>query len=396
MRILTDQNRIKEINALNLTTIDWDNFIKLVDWHGVPSLVYKKLNRLAENKIPGPVISRLRTHAQRGARRVLLKTSELVHLLKQFDHRGISALSLKGPALAMQTYGDLNTRPVGDLDILVPAAYMASADHLLRQEGYQRTHPDFNLTPRQYAFYKRNNYHFDYYCKKRRISIELHYRYGSNRALFPLKFNKAWGRRQTVRLGGIDVATLSLEHTLMFLCVHGAAHSWLRLFWLDDVARILRSHQTIAWDRQMAQAGRLGVRRVVSEGVILSSLLLNSPLPEPVRTYGQKDKKVWQLVRMAYDRIQSLEKGECKPFMPGYFREKLHDFRLCDDPAYKLYFFLYQIGPSHDEWESDTLPGLLFFLYFFLRPFTWVYRWYAKRTKVYRQGTMGGPMRGKK
>jgi hypothetical protein len=40
MRILTDQNRIKEINALNLTIIDWDKFIKLVDWHGVPSLVY--------------------------------------------------------------------------------------------------------------------------------------------------------------------------------------------------------------------------------------------------------------------------------------------------------------------------------------------------------------------
>ena len=374
-------------------TTDWDNFVKLVDRHRVVFDVYKSLSRFASNNVPEPVLIRLRERAHRNAQRILTKSAELVHILKALYQRGISALSLKGPLLGLYAYGSLGSRHVGDLDIMIPVESIAKADNLLRKEGYQRTEPGFELTPRQYPAYKRNNCHFGYYCKERRIRIELHYRYGSNPALFPLKFDEAWERRQIVKLGGIEVATLSLQHTIMFLCAHGAAHAWFRLFWLNDLARLLHRNLTIDWDKQMVQSGRSGICRMVAEGVILASLLLNSPLPKPVRIYGQKDKVVGRLVRMAYHRISYSVDYPGKPFTLDYFREKVYDVRLRKNLYYKFNFFLYQIGPSYDEFESDALPGLLCFLYFFLRPFTQVYRWYARRTKVYRQGSMARPIK---
>ena len=173
----------------------------------------------------------------------------------------------------MQAYGDLGSRHVGDLDIMIPVKTVEKAEILLQQEGYQRTEPRFELSARQYVTYKRNNCHFGYYSKERRIRIELHYRYGSHPALFPLPFDEAWKGRHIVKLGGTDVATLSLEHTILFLCVHGAAHAWFRLFWLNDLAQILSRHPSIYWTKQMGHSASLGIRRMVVEGVILASLL---------------------------------------------------------------------------------------------------------------------------
>jgi hypothetical protein len=371
-----------QIDSLSHKAIDWDLFVRLVDRHRVVSQAYKSLHQFAANSVPETVLIRLRERAHRNAQRILTKSAELVHILKGFDQRDISALSFKGPVMGLLAYGDLGSRHVGDLDIMIPVESIEKADNFLRQEGYQRTEPGFMLTPKQHAVYQRNNYHFRYFCKERAIRVELHYRYGSNPALFPLKFDEAWERRQTVKLGGIDVATLSLEHTIQLICVHGAAHAWFRLFWLNDLAQLLYRHQTIDWTKQMGQADRLGIRRVMAEGVILATLLLKSPLPRQVKIYEQSDSVVHDLVRMTYYRIRYSVDYPCKPFTLDYFREKLYDVSLRKDLPYKLNFFLYQIGPSYDEFESVILPDLLFSLYFFLRPFTWVSRWYAQRTKI--------------
>ena len=124
---------------------DWDLFIRLVDRHRVASQGYKNLSRFAANSVPEPVLVRLRERFHRNAERVLFKTAELVNILSRFEQRGISALSIKGPVLALQAYGDLVSRHVGDLDIMVPAKTVEKAEILLQQEGYQRTEPRFKL-----------------------------------------------------------------------------------------------------------------------------------------------------------------------------------------------------------------------------------------------------------
>jgi len=292
LRASTGQEEGDRIHLLSRRAIDWDNFVKLVDRHRVPSPVYQNLNRFAGNSIPEPTLTSLRNRAHRNAQRVLAKTTELVRIVQRFGENDINVLPLKGPVLALQLYDDLGSRHVGDLDIMVPPERALEAQGLLLQEGYRRTHPDFELTRRQDLAYIRNNQHFGYFCKDRRIRVELHWRFGSNRYLFPLRFNDLWRDRQTVRLGGTDMATFSLEHTILFLCTHGAVHAWFRLFWLNDVARLVIQNDSIDWNVLMRHAGQLGISRMVAEGAILANLLLGSPLPGSVRIYAEQDRAV--------------------------------------------------------------------------------------------------------
>jgi len=389
LRPSADQDVRAQIASLSRRTTDWDTFIKLVDRHRVVSQAYQSLNQFAANNVPQPVLTSLRNRFHRNAQQVLIKTSELVRIVKRFEKKRIPVLPLKGPVLALQLYGDLGLRHVGDLDIMVPPECVKEAENLLRQEGYRRIHPGIDLSPRQHAAYVRSCHHFGYHCQGRRIRVELHWRFGSDPSLLPLKFHEFWRDRQTVRLGGIGVATLSLEHTILFLCTHGAIHNWFRLFWLNDVARVLREDQTIDWGALMMHAEQLGTRRMVAEGVVLATLLLGSPLPGQVLEYAEKDKGVYGLVRIAYHLIMYPGGASYRPFTPAYIRTKLSGFKLRKGLQFKLGCFLRQIGPAGGDWESISLPDALFPLYYFLRPFMWFFRWYVRGIKVYRKGPMG-------
>jgi len=394
LRASADQDVGDQIRALCLRAIDWDAFIKLVDRHRVPSLVYKSLNRFAGNRIPEIALTRLRNRFHRNAQQVLAKTAELVRIMKTFQQNDINVLPFKGPVLALQVYDDLDSRHVGDLDMMVPPERVLEAQELLQQEGYRRKHPDFELTPRQHSVYIRNNHHFGYICKERGIRVELHWRFGSNRYLFPLRFNDLWRDRQTIQLGGVDVATFSLEHTILFLCTHGAVHAWFRLFWLNDVAQLVTKNDALDWRVLMGRAGQLGINRMVAEGVILADSLLGSPLPEPVRVFAEQDRGMDRFARTALYLIKYPVGLSHKPFTRPYYCSKLHQSMLRSNPLYKLAFSANLIGAKYGDWNRVPLPDVLFPLYHLVRPFTWFFRWYVPRTRVYKEGPMGGGENG--
>jgi hypothetical protein len=380
-----------EISALSQRTIDWDALIRLVDRHRVSSTVYRSLNHFAGDAVAEPVLARLRVRFQTNTKQALLKTAELVRILRRFEQRGIPALPLKGPVLALQIHGDLGSRHVGDLDIMIAPTCIEEAEKILLQEGYRRAHPSFVLTPGQGLAYRRTDHHFGYFCHERSIRVELHWRSVSNRYLFPIKFNDMWKEREIAKIAGGDVATLSLEHTILYLCVHGGIHAWFRLFWLNDLAQLLCRYQAIEWDSLMDRAARLGVRRVTAEGLILSNILLNSPLPDPFSVYADKDKGVYGLVRISIYLIKHPGGESYRPFTLAYVRKKMCGFRLRNDLQYRLAFLFNQIGVASGDWESVSLPDSLFPLYYFLRPFMWFFRWYVRNVRVYRSGPMGDP-----
>ena len=131
------------------------------------------------------MLARLKNRFHRNVERVFAKTVELIRIVKQFEKKGIPVLPFKGPVLALQAYDDLGLRHVGDLDIMIPSELVLKAKELLLKEGYQCTYPDFHLTRKQHLVYVRNSHHFEYFCQDRGIRVELHWRFGSNRYLFP-------------------------------------------------------------------------------------------------------------------------------------------------------------------------------------------------------------------
>ena len=133
-----------QIEKLSHGPIDWKAFIKLVARHRVYPLVYRNLSRHVGNGVPKDVLISLRNRFEKNTRRGLELTAELVRLIKLFEQDGIAVMALKGPALALQVYGDLGLRHAGDLDLLVHPDYVKLADQLLHQCGYERQNPDFN------------------------------------------------------------------------------------------------------------------------------------------------------------------------------------------------------------------------------------------------------------
>ena len=145
LRASANRDEEYRINALTRMAIDWDVFIGLIDRHRTPSQAYRSLNRFAANNVPEPVLSRLRERFQRNAQQVLAKTAELVRIVKRFEQNHIRILPIKGPVVALQAYGDLGSRHVGDLDIMVSPESVKMAEAVLVQQGYKRAHPDFAL-----------------------------------------------------------------------------------------------------------------------------------------------------------------------------------------------------------------------------------------------------------
>lgn len=193
-----------------------------------------------------------------------------------------------------------------------------------------------------------------------------------------------------MRLAGTNVATFSIEDTILFLCVHGGVHAWFRLFWLNDLARLLLKYQTVDWTTLMEHAARLDIQRMAAEGLILSNRLFDSSLPEPVRVYAEEDKGAYDLAGMSLYLMKHAGGPSPRPFTHAYAYSKIHGFGLRSDPRYKLAFCLNLIGAKYGDWDTFPLPDAFFSLYYVIRPFFWFFRWYVRGTKVYREGPLGG------
>ena len=368
----------ERVRMLTTSPIDWEAFITLVDRHRVIPKVYRNLNGLDGNGVPEQIRRSLQNRFERNAKRSLALTAELVRLIKLLKKNGISVVPLKGPVLALQVYGDLGMRHAGDLDLLVAPEHIGQAEQLIRQEGYQSMHPDFSLSPRQQKVYTRQQHHFVYYQDNRKISMELHWRWNSNPYLFQLDMDYVWERGQTIDIAGTRMVTLPVEDLLLYLCTHGAKHAWFRIFWLCDVAELMHRNQSIDWAQMMKRAAELAVQRPLAQALVLSNLLLESPLPDLFRDYLERDRGAKSLVNVALRIIMQPTVLPSRPFTSGYILSKLHNFSLNRDFKYKLLVFQGQICTIPYDWQTVPLPDILFPLYYVLRPFMWFWRIYIQ------------------
>ena len=377
-RVSLCEEDYERVGMLASGPIDWETFITLVDRHRVIPKVYRNLKGLKGNGVPEQIRRSLQNRFEGNIRRSLALTAELVRLVKLLKRNGIPVLPLKGPVLALQVYGDLCMRHAGDLDLLVAPEHIRQAQQLIRQEGYRSMRPDFSLSPRQQKVYTRQQKDFVYYRDDRQIIVELHWRWNSNPYLFPLDMDYVWEHGQTIAIAGTQLATLAIEDLLLYLCTHGSIHGWFRLFWLCDVAELLRMNKSLDWAQMMESASELNGQRPLAQALVLSNLLLESPLPNLFQSYLERDRVLQSLINMALRIMTKPTKPSDRPFTFIYILRKLHYFRLNRDFRYKLLVFQRQIGTIPYDWRTVPLPDFLFPLYYVLRPFIWFWRVYIK------------------
>lgn len=363
-RTHVDTDTAIRLRALAAQNIDWEAFAQLTRGHGVMPLVYRGLADNCPELVPASLLTRMRDAVRLRIHSGLMLFGELYQLLDLFTTHNIPAIPFKGPTLGLVAYGDPTLRESGDLDILVHERDMNKAKALLLARGY------FPGNPREYSEAQiiaiRELYHHEvFYRSETKLMVELHWRLAEYPLLGGFSNEALWDNCSNTRMRGHDVRMIPLADLLLFLCAHGAKHRWWYLKWHCDVAELLRSHPDIDWTAVLATAKATGNVRMLLLGVLLAHELVGAPVPEDVLQQAHASRTI---VMLANDVRQHL--GVVSQYVPvllDLLRFQIHTKERILDRSRLVLQRL--ITPADGDWGAISLPPVLSFLYWLVRPF---------------------------
>jgi hypothetical protein len=338
---------------------DWSQVEEIARVHAVTPLVHGALARLPDPLVPGDVLTRLQTSAERNGIRNLEQSAELLRLLGRLDQAGIEAVPYKGPVLAAEVYGDVALREFVDLDILVNPQQAMKAVRLLEDDGYR---PHHALTPRQERFLLRTG-HDRKLIRDDRFVVEIQWALADSTHVLPRDLAPMFRRARLVPLGGSSVRTLSPEDMFLVLCVHASLHFWERLAWVCDVAEAIRRWPDLDASVLARRARAAGAMRMVLLGLEMSERLVGVAPEWPVEASPAERADAVRLADELADLATSLHAAG--PDGRAQLRLRL---AMCDraiDRGRELVRLL--LTPSQSDWMSVELPDPLWPLYYPLR-----------------------------
>ena len=356
--------------------LDWDYFDKLVSQHRIQPLLIRGLRPLG-GECPRE-LAKYRPQQSRFMKQSMDRIQALTAVNAAFSDAGIRMITMKGPMLAMELYGDPSLRTSRDLDLMVDEGDLDRAGEILISMGYELEVHSSTATPLRQKFYRLVDHEKHVVYNKGDICIELHWQTDYQREQ---SFPELWERREERPLMGRPIALMGPDDRIPALIIHAAEHGFLRLRWLLDLYE-LRKKPDFSWERvyELMEDQGLGV-------VLLETLLVMYRLDLPGLT--DVNTKYFNLTRTddgihleakdadraakLCDAVLPLLLRQVKPTEPEW---KAYD-SLMPSAVYGktlLQSILTVLGPTEHEYEFVDLPDWLFWLYFIIRPINWVRR----------------------
>jgi hypothetical protein len=290
------QERLERIADWNLSGVDWSEFLRLAEHHGVLPLAARNLIEHARVKdgrgLPPEIERSLRSAYDANLRRGLWFTAELARIMQHFERRQLRVVPYKGPVLAQSVYHDVGLRSFSDLDFLISAADFDRAKQALAEIGYR---PSAHFTRAVERLWLRKGYERSFDSVAGPNLVELQWALLPHFYAVDLHMEDLLGRAGRTVVGGCEVPCLSPEDSLLVLCVHAAKHVWTRLIWLADIAETLRSQsrtQTIDYSLVFSRARALGVLRILAVSFWLVKNMLHAELPKSAEEMIAGDDRV--------------------------------------------------------------------------------------------------------
>ncbi len=353
--------------------IDWDAIVAGARRHRVAPILCARLPDCST--VPAPVFAKLKRQAVSAMQRSLGQIAEIHRLHEAFTQAGIRILFLKGVALSAQLYGDGTKRDAGDIDVLAESEMFGAAAELVERLGYR--HHEYARSPRQRRHYARLIKDVEFRHARTDARLELHHRLTDYPSLLAIDFDALWRERDEVQLGDRVIPTLPRAVLPVYLCAHGAGHSWERLRWLVDFAGAVRSDASI--DGALAAAERTGLAAPMLHALMLAHDWLALPVAGRHLARARASAAVRRLDRI----LAHLYSGAAWHAMPardtaaGIARyslwQRLYRLSLNRDWRYRFELARREWFTAAD-WDTLPLPDPLFFLYPLARPFAWIAR----------------------
>jgi hypothetical protein len=337
--------------------LDWAALVEAAEHHGLAPVLHCVVERAPAGQVPQDAARRLRDCYRDAARRNLVFTAKLLELLDAFAREGVAVVAVKGPVLAEMLYADPVLRPFSDLDLLVRKQDVAAALRILTGAGYRLGAHLARLSVRGLL-----RLEFEVLLQQGPMPpVDLQWEIGLGDYPFCYDPELLWSSLGRVRMAGREVAGLSLESLLLFLCVHGAKHLWSRLHWLGDLARLAALQPD--WEAALRLAAQAGCERPVLLGLLLAHQVAAAAVPEPILQRAGEVEAVRRLADQVVARLQRIP-----PEDPDGVELTEFNARLAEQRWKKMWHYAGMLrAPTDEELKLVALPEGLFFLYYPLR-----------------------------
>jgi hypothetical protein len=328
----------------SLAKIDWPRLLALAEEHGVTQLLAVTAQKLPSEIVPVESREQIAELQRTQAFFTLRMSAELFRLTERFAAQKIAMLVLKGPALAVQAYGDAAMRNYGDLDLLVRDRDIARATQLMMDAGYQAHIPLSAITaekiPGQYMFRQPDA----------KLLVEIH----NDRTMryYPraLPIEQIFARHARVVIDGREIPAPCVEDHLVIICVHGAKHFWERLMWIADVAALIARQTELDWELAGRSAQSIGADTMLHGGLLLATEVLHAPVPATVLGGAEKDATAQRMVEQVLQWLPAA--GEAPP---GLLQRAMYRTRMGGGglPGAK-YLLRLLFSPTEEDWDTNA------------------------------------------
>ncbi len=219
-----------------------------------------------------PELARLKGVYQFSWYRNAMLFKDAGELLGELADAAIPTMLLRGAAIATGHRDDAGTRPMNDVDVLVPEADLDRARKVANVAGWPPADQDQPLERRLAAAPVRSS--------SGRV-IRLHWRPTPNVAFPDASWEAIWERAAPVRFGNVDTLVPSRADHLVHACVDGArANSGAFLRWITDAMALLRSRAgDLRWEVVASEARRLRVTLLIFEALRYLNETLDAEVP---------------------------------------------------------------------------------------------------------------------
>lgn len=346
--------RIERVANWNPSGVDWTEFQRLADQHGVLPLAARNLTEHARSLPPG-IERTLQSAYDANLRRNLWFTAELTRIMKQFGRVQLRVVPYKGPLLTQLLYRDVGLRSYSDLDFLIVPADFDQAKRLLSEIGFS---PATEIAPEVERLWLRAGYERSFDSKAGKNLVELQW------ALLPhfygidLRVEDLLARAGRTVFGECEMPCLSPEDSLLVLCLHAAKHLWTRLIWLVDIAETLRT-QTIDYELAFSRARGLGIARLLGVSFWLVKNVLGAELPKVAEELIAADSRLPALGR---EFAQRMARGADYDFESTQYFRLILNLRERQRDRWR---YLWQLiwTPGAGDVAAVRLPEVLYPLY---------------------------------
>jgi hypothetical protein len=253
---------------------DWAGTLDRAGREGLAPLLYWTL-RDDPGGVPAEVLTSLRRAFLMNLARATRIYRELEAFLESVRASGLRAALTKGGRLALDLYPDIALRPFWDVDFVVHPDDWAEVRRHLDGLGFHEAGLDAGGGPDPAG--RALDWTYSPYFKKGPLFLEFHdHPLGLH---FPSRGGDGvWSSAGRLQVRGTEALVLPAESELCYLCVHAQQHSYDRLIWLADIAR-MAGRPGLDWDRVCRIARDERIRGPVHYGLHLAATLWPGSVP---------------------------------------------------------------------------------------------------------------------